>query len=147
MFFSRFWPSFSFLNYFWSLLSDTRSIQNFRLKAWKYKWLTAKNSKSKAIIWCKWKINKDKSLCNFYLNCAKGNNSKKCFQTFFSQSATHKNSLCKKLFSIWSWNFLFSFTLRLQIWKQKFSMLSKGYIILYWLLKRKKCLKKDNFST
>ena len=81
--FHDFWPSFSILNYFWCWFKDTRSIQNFSLKAWKYKWLTAKNSKSKAIIWCKWKINKDIWSCNFYLNCAKGNNSKKCFRLFF----------------------------------------------------------------
>ena len=148
MFFHDFWPSFSFLNYFWCLLKDTSSIQNFSLRAWKYKWLTAKNSKSIAIIWCKWKINKDKWLCNFYLNCAKGNNSKKCFQTFFSQSATHKNSLYKGYLAYEAEFFCFHSLKDCRFGSKNFQCSSVGTFFCtdFWN-KKKMLLKKDNFTT
>ena len=93
-FFHDFWPFFSLLKYYWCFSKDTRVSRIFFFQAWRYKWLTAKKkSKLIALIWYEWKIIKDKRMCHFSLNFAKGINSKKCFKTFWSQSATHQNSL------------------------------------------------------
>ena len=86
-------------------------------------------------------------LCNFYLNCAKGNNSKKCFQTFFSQSATHKNSLYEGYLVYEAQIFGFHLLEDCRFGSKNFQCSSVGMFFWTDFWNEKNAQKKDNFIT